>query len=187
MPEYSATVEGWLRGATVRLVILVTLDFASGPVRLCSDDPDCLVDGDLYQGGGRLVGLSGIEDAAGHAAPDGSVTLSGTEPRFVEAALDGAHEVLDREIVIAMQFLDEASQPFDPPDVLVVGTMGVPRLRGRMAERTVEIPYERDTARRAKAPFGNWSDRDQQRIYPGDRGFERMPIVKPKTVKLIPL
>ena len=44
------------------------------------------------------------------------------------------------------------------------------------SQRTIRVEAEGVFFRRNAAPRGRWTDSDQKARYPGDKGFERLPL-----------
>ena len=67
-------------------------------------------------------------------------------------------------------------QPLGSPFVMFSGTMQRMPWKATATERTLTVEAEGLFFRRNAPPRGRWTDADQKARYPGDRGFERMPI-----------
>lgn len=187
MGFFPQTIAEHLAKRVVRASYLVHFAFATTPMRVWIGTGALVSGGQTWSGIGTLGSISGIESALGGTAPVVTFGLSGVDPTAVAKALDASDEVKGRDVTIFLQFFDDASQPLDAPYAVYAGTMDVMRVKAQgPTERTVEVTAETLFARRALPPFGYLSDRDQQRLYPGDRGLEYMPSMAAKTVNWPP-
>lgn len=111
----------------------------------------------------------GIDDDAGQV----TLTMSGVDSAIVARVRASETEIYGRGITIWGQFFDEALQISDTRFLLFQGTMDVPTYQANStSERTITIPCEGEWADRNGAASTFFSDLDQQRRYPGDRGCE---------------
>lgn len=172
-----------LDGETVLFGILVRFDFTTAPRNLWLGSGRLLAGGEFWDGLGELGSISGLESAIGGTAPVATFSLSGVDAALVPAALDSAHEVKGREVVVYVQFFGADSQALDDPFSVYVGTLDVMRIKAQGAGlRTIEVTAETLFARRAMPPWGYLTDRDQQRLFPGDLGLEFVALMISKTV-----
>lgn len=184
MGYFNETVAAHLAGSTVRASFLVHLDFLTDPQRLWNGHGELFAGGETWSGLGELGSISGIESALGGAAPVVTFGLSGVAPEIVAASLASSDEVKGRDATIFLQFFDEASQTLDDPYALWAGTMDLMRVKAEgPTSRTIELTAETLFTRRAVPPWGYLSDRDQQRLFPGDRGLEEVAAMASKSVE----
>jgi hypothetical protein len=183
MGYFPATVAAALSGKVVRIGYLVHLDFTTTPFRLWLGHGLLETGGHTWSGLGELGSISGMESAIGGTAPQTTFTLSGIDPGLVGKAIDASDEVKGRDVTVYVQFFDPDMQALDDPYAVYAGTMDLSRVKGQGADqRSIEVTAETLFARRALAPFGYLSDRDQQRLFSGDRGLEQVPAMASKTV-----
>lgn len=184
MSYFPQTIAVYLAGSVVRQALLVHFDFLTRPMRLWLGHGTLDAGGHEWSGLGEFGGISGIESAIGGTAPQVTFTLSGVEPKLVTAGLSASEEVKGRDATVFLQFFDDTLQPLDAPYAVWLGTMDVMRVKAEGADRrTIEVTAETLFTRRAIPPFGFLSDRDQQRLFPGDRGLEQMPAMTNKSVQ----
>jgi hypothetical protein len=65
----------------------VEVDLDSGPLRLWTGYGDRTIEGNVYTGGGDLMGISGLEEVADLSAKEITLTLSGIPSSVVSLAL----------------------------------------------------------------------------------------------------
>lgn len=183
MGYFPATIAAALAGSTVRHGVLVHFDFLTEPARLWLGHGLLSAGGNEWRGLGELGSISGIESAIGGTAPVVTFGLSGVAPSIVSAALNSSDEVKGRDVTIFMQFFDEHMQTLDAPYSIWAGTMDLMRVKAEgPTSRVIELTAETLFTRRSVPPWGYLSDRDQQRLYPGDRGLEEVAAMASKTV-----
>jgi hypothetical protein len=136
-----------------------------------------------WSGLGQLGSISGIEAAIGGNAPNVTFTLSGVDPALTSEVLDSSDNVRGRDVTVYLQMMTEAGLPADDPYVIWVGVMDLIKIKATGTSlRTITLTAETLFTRRGLAPFGYLSDNDQQALYPGDRGLERIPLMPTKQV-----
>lgn len=183
MSYFPQTVATALAGSVVRAATLVHFAFVTKPMRLWLGHGLLMAGGQAWSGLGELGSISGIESALGGTAPQVTFGLSGVDPNLVSAALASAAEVKNRDATIYLQFFDEAMQTLDNPYAIWAGSLDMMTIKADgPGQRTVEVTAETLFARRAIPPFGYLTDRDQQRLFPGDRGLEQVPAMANKSV-----
>jgi len=184
MGYFPDTIAASLAGRVVRCSYLVHLDFATNPQRLWLGLGLLSAGGHEWSGIGELASISGLESAIGGTAPVVTFGLSGVDPSILGAALATSDEVKGRDATIFLQFFDEDAQTLDNPYAIWAGVMDVMRARSEGTEtRTVELTAETLFTRRASPPWGYLSDRDQRRLFPGDRGLEEMASMANKNAE----
>ena len=90
----------------------------------------------------------------------------------------------DRSVTVYLQLFAmedaegaERGQPIGSPMALYSGTMTkMPWAANGPSQRTIRVEAEGVFFRRNAAPRGRWTDSDQKARYPGDKGFERLPL-----------
>lgn len=183
MGYFPQTIAAALAGEAVRASMLVHFEFATTPMRLWLGDGVLDAGGETWQGLGRLGSISGLEQALNGTAPMATFTLSGVEPSQVAVALDSSDEVKGRPVTVYLQAFGADWQTLDEPYAVYSGVLDQIRIQTKgPTSRVVEVTAESLFARRGLPPFGYLTDRDQQRLYPGDRGLEQVPTMANKTV-----
>lgn len=183
MSYFPATVAAVLRGETIRVGTLVHFDFRTQPMRLWIGHGLLETGGQTWSGLGEFGSISGIESALGGSAPVVTFGLSGVDPALVSKALGASDEVKGRDATIFLQFFTDDLRTLDNPYAIWAGTMDVMKAKANgPGVRTVEMTAETLFTRRSIPPFGYLADRDQQRLFPGDRGLEQVPAMASKTV-----
>lgn len=178
-----------LRSGRIGHAALVWMDFAGGAKRWWTGFGDLDVAGQRWQGLGDLIGISPIETSYNLSAKPVSFTLSCTK-EMLALAINAKARVRDRTVMVYSQlFAVEAmasftagggeilrGQPLGSPWVMFSGTMQRMPYRTTASDRTLTVEAEGLFFRRNAPPRGRWTDADQKARWPGDRGFERLPI-----------
>jgi hypothetical protein len=177
------TIASVLAGRTVRCDFLVLFDFAITPMRVWQGFGTLVtLDTNEWQGIGQLGQISDLESSIGGNSPQVTFTLSGVDTGIIADFLNGEDEVSNREVNVYMQFFDENFACLDNPYVVWTGIMDVISLKQTGPETcTVSLSAETIFARRALAPLGNLTDREQQQFFPGDTGLSLIPSLMSKT------
>lgn len=171
-----------------RIATLLFADFRSAPMRFWSGAGDLVVDGLTYTGAGDLLEISELDLSPQAFASSFSVSLSGLPDDQFDAymtlmATDPAEYRL-RRITVSMITFDDAWQPIGAPVALATGLMDVPSFSDSSGNGPrIALRCEGPFATRKRPRFGYYTDADQQRRFPGDRGIEFAPTAAGKTVK----
>lgn len=187
MSEFSATSEALLAGRSVRAALLITITFTDDSVvRLKTGMGDKVIGGDLYRGG-LLIEIDGLDASPGTSAQTATFKLSGVDATIVAKAVDEADLCIGAEIVVALQMFGDGElagewQPVDDPVQLGTWEGDAPLFeRVGPTIRSITLPGIGEWANRSRNPSAYYSDREQQRRVPGDRGGEFMAALTNKT------
>ena len=176
-----------LRSGLIEQAALVFMDFRDTPKRWWTGFGDLETGGHTWQGLGDLITISPIETSYSVSAEQVVFEVAAT-PEMLAAALDARNRVRDRDVTVYLQLFARedveigsadivAGQPVGSPLALFSGTMQrMPWGASGPNERSLRGEAEGLFFRRNAAPRGRWTDADQKSRYPGDRGFERLPL-----------
>lgn len=166
---------------------LVFMDFKDAPKRWWAGFGDITVAGYTWQGVGDLISISEIATSYSVSAEAMTFQVAATA-EMLALSLAAKARVRDRKVQVMLQLyvmegftaggLDYAEgQAIASPFSLYSGTMQkMPWSASGPDQRTITLECEGNFFRRNAAPRGNWNDADQKARYPGDRGFERLPL-----------
>lgn len=192
MGLFPETIAAALAGAKVECVELVRFAFTTEPVFLWTGNGLLRTsDGQVWQGIGQLASMEGIEQAVNGEAPEASFTLSGIDAQIMRLARDEFEaEVKGSIITIFLQFFGVEDE--DDPDNQRVLDRPYPIWSGRCLKpsftldegggRAVTITAESLFTLRSRPQYAMFTDSDQRRRFPGDRGFEFVGSLVSKTV-----
>jgi hypothetical protein len=186
--SFPETVRAQLAQREVMFAVLVHFDFLDdpryvhigyGPFRTGTGEN--VIE---WSGIGTAGTISGIEDARGGTAPVATFTLSGVDPKIITSVFNSTFAVKGRDVTVFVQFMDrETRQNLDEPLAIYSGVMDVMSVSmSGPSQRIVSLTAETLFSRRTKALWGNLSDRDQQRLYPGDLGLDHIATMPFKSV-----
>lgn len=172
-----------LRSGRIGQAVLVHMDFRDSPKRWWTGFGDLEVNGHLWQGLGDLITISPISSSYQVSAEQVTFEVAAT-PEMLALALAAKDRVRDRSVTVYLQLFAmedaegaERGQPIGSPMALYSGTMTkMPWAKTGPTQRAIRIECEGMFFRRNAAPRGRWTDSDQKARYPGDKGFERLPL-----------
>lgn len=178
MGIFDAAGRAALQGATVTAEMLVFFDFATSPQRVHGGHGPLRAGGFDWQGMGGLATVSDIESAVGGVAPVVTFALAGVGPEIINDVVNARSEVKGRACFVYLQFYDEGLAPLGGLYTLYRGVIDRLIHTARDADTwTTQLTAETRFSRRGLPPFGNLTDRDQQRRHPGDRGLFEIPAM----------
>ena len=179
-----------LRSGQIAQAVLVHMDFQGAPKRWWSGFGDLEVAGQTWQGLGDLISISPISSTYQVSAEQVTFELAAT-PEMLGLALAAKSRVRERAVTIYLQLFANArmaaftsgggelmtGDPIGSPMALYSGLMmRMPWSASGSTERRIRLECEGLFFRRNAPPRGRWTDSDQKARYPGDRGFERLPL-----------
>lgn len=170
-------VQAVIGSEVVEHVFLVKFDFLSETKRVHTGFGKLrTLDGNLWDGLGELVSISGLTGMRSGSAPSGKITASGVSPDLLPVALGEVEEYSLRPVAIFFQaFLSGA--PVSNPCPLLLRIMTSISIDRTGDTRSLSINHESPYVGRNNPANGWYSDRDQQARYPGDRFCERTPFL----------
>jgi hypothetical protein len=156
---------------------LIKLDFVSATKRVWTGFGRLrTLDGNLWDGLGEMVAIDGIANAMSTAATAGKLTVSGVSPDLLPKAIGEESEFLQRPVSIFLQAA-RGGALIGNPCPLALRLMTSMEVSRQGATRSISINHESPYIGRRNPPNGNYTDRDQQRRFPGDRACERTPTL----------
>lgn len=157
----------------VRFLYMVRIDFDSGTVAWHSGFGDYVYDGITYTGTGSLCGISEVTEEPGVKSNSITLTISGVKPEVVALALGAKY--INRRCWVYLQCLDEQDRPITAtPYLLFRGSLdNIEGVKGNAASFKISVKSRlADWERPRKLRY---TDADQQKLYPGDKGMEFIP------------
>lgn len=137
---------------------------------------------------GDFISIEGLRQPVGTDAPKTTFTLSGVDATVVQLARQASDRVKDRRIRCFIQFFEihgpQERAPLDAPYAIWSGQMDQMSYTASAHDgRTVALTAESLWVNRKRAPYGLFTDRDQNARFPGDRGLEQVVNLMQKTIR----
>ncbi|MDZ7906341.1 MAG: hypothetical protein U5N55_11625 [Cypionkella sp.] len=177
-----------LRRGNIAADYLVHMDFADTPKHWWTGWGEFQADDQKWQGIGDLIGISDLPQSYDITADQVTFTMQGVTAEMSLLARQAQGRVTGRPATVYHQFFivtpdDDSVQPWSPliPAFAVFkGKMDQMTFSASRSDdqvmRSIELTAEGLFAIRNASPNGRWTDRDQQRRYPGDLGCVRMGL-----------
>lgn len=152
-------------------VIFVEMEFASGPVYMCSASQPVYLNGNTYTGVGSFLQISTIEDGSTVQARGVTVTLSGIDPTLLPAVMNEFQVGLPATIYLGLfggeglslvndtvvAWSGRTDQPTITQQDATTASISI-NLESTLMDMNVPVPYR-------------YTNQDQQLFFPGDQGF----------------
>ena len=156
---------------------LVRFHFVSGIVRLWTGfGPLITLDGYAWSGLGELGTIDGLTTAFNGTAPAGRLSVSGVDPGLISVAVGETDDFVGQPVAIFLQAFDGRALS-GMPCAIAVRLMTSLTVSRSINNRTLSIEYETPYTGRNRPAGGFYSDRDQQKRFPGDTFCERTPLL----------
>lgn len=188
MSYFNATQAALANGRAVISPRFVQFNFDpvdGGVVRLWEGAGSIEVDSLNWRGFAELGSISEASFGFGDAAGNITYTLSGVSPALITKAQDESASVRGRSVFLYSHFFDVLTlQPLDDFYLLREDIMDVLTYSGEGPDqRSISVVAETIWVFRNAASFAYFSDKDQKKRWPGDRGLEFVARMKDKRVR----
>ena len=176
-----------LRNGNISADYLVHMDCLDAPKNWWTGWGDLRTSGRTWQGIGDLISVSGLPMSYKPSADQATFKIASATKEMQLLARQSAKRVYGRAVTVSMQFFEvfpdagQPWQPLGPAFTLYSGWMDQLTYKaarnedGKMS-RYIELTAEGVFVRRNAPANGRWTDADQKRRHPDDKGCERMPI-----------
>lgn len=182
-----------LRRGNVACTILCQMDFLTTPQNWWLGYGPLTADGVEYHGTGDVIKISSMSMTYGVSAGMVRFDIPSASPQMVARCDNQATEVNNRRCQVLYQLFsteerdgEHQGRLIGDPISMFVGYMRDMRSTSSADTRNIELEAYGRMSRQAKAPYGRWTDADQQARYPGDTGMGLIPSLKDKTIVWIP-
>jgi hypothetical protein len=171
-------MEAALLGRQVLMAGLLQIDYPDYTLRLCDGSAAINFNGDIFTGSderfGTIAAVEAISEAAGDSAPGLVITLF--PPDLTSAVELSSPQMQGSSVKLWLCVVDPVTGLVVPePELLFVGEVDVPTLKGSGTERSVEVQcvsvFEELFADNEGARL---SDSFHKEVWPGETGLENM-------------
>jgi hypothetical protein len=177
--DLTSAVKSAIDTKSVEPFILFEGEFISGHVRLWSGYGDLVWDSKTWTGTGTLGSVAPLQESADIQANGVAVSLSGIPSSVISTALSDVQQGAPGTLYLGL--LSNGSVIADPFE-LFSGRIDVPSINEDSDTSTIQLTYESKLIDLQKPREFRYTDEDQQRMYPGDLGFEFVPDLQDKIV-----
>jgi hypothetical protein len=177
--DISTAVANEVSAAQVQPFFLFEGSFVGGVVRTWSGFGDLIWNNQTWIGTGNLLQISTIEEDAETVANGAVVTLSGVPLELISLALNSVRQGASGKIYLGFF---SAGAVVNDPVLVFEGKLDVSVIEEGGETATVSIAYESRLIDLQKPRESRYTDKDQQRAYPGDLGFSFVPSLQEKTL-----
>jgi len=161
---------------TKSLVVFFEGEFASGVVNLWSGLGNIPWDGKTWTGTGGLGTITPIEDSSDIRATGINVSLSGMSSELISIIMQECRTGKGGKVWLG--FINSSGNVIADPALAFIGRLDLPDIEDAGTTCNITIAYEnrlRDLERPRELRYTHES---QQRLYPGDLGFEYVPSLQ---------
>lgn len=156
--------------AKINVLLLGFFDFASGAVRVWNGYGQLSWGGNTYEGLGEFVSVSAIEEAVDLAARGVTFQLTGVPSSLIALVLADAYQ--GREASLWMGAMSDAGAVVVDPFKIFSGRMDVMEIMDTGDTSIITLNAENRLIDLRRIRESRYTDAEQQRLYPGDRGCE---------------
>lgn len=187
MPFITAEQAVRIYSSTVRLCLLVELQFASRTMFLWNGAGRVTLYSSTWEGVGSMGAIDGLMQTREPVSTKVTMSLSGVSQEVLALAKASVSDVQGRAAYVWLQLMDSAWQPVGARLPVFWGIMqriNIKRAEAREdgVDRICELEVENPFYGRSRPSAGRYNDADQQSKYPGDRFFRFIPVQKSQTI-----
>jgi hypothetical protein len=169
-----------LSAPTVRPVLFLEMDFASGVARYVTAGASIAWNTYDWLAVGNLIDIGPIEETSELSASGIKLTISGVPSSLISLALGEA--IQGRRITIWFGLIDSAGALIDTPVKEWEGRMDVMSVKDTAGAATIEMTCESRMAALLGSVTRRYTDEDQQAHFPGDDIFKFVPQMTEKVL-----
>ena len=156
------------RKSYIQEVVLAKLEFDT-PVYVHSGIGNIDYDGDTYLGVGDFGSVRQIRESEALGPSPFELTLSGLDSALLAEALDAGN--YGDSVTVYLGFRQDDGTLVDDPVQLAKGKLAYP-VGNRGEDNSISIVVQHNLAFLEQVDGSRFSDEEQQKLYPGDEGFE---------------
>jgi hypothetical protein len=174
-PMTSAVLAALIASAK-RPVLFYYGEFASGAVYAWTGLGPRVWNGETWLGTGGLIQLGSVPETTDVMAQQVVITVSGIDPETLALVLnEGGHNLAGK---VWLGFLDDSGAVVADPLLLHAGLLDITEITENVAGPTIQLTYQNRLADFERPRLYNYTSADQQRISPGDTGFDFAPAAQ---------
>jgi len=159
------------------VAFLVKFSFASAEKKIWTGFGKLItLDGQEWDGLGEIVQLDGLTSAFGPQAPPGRIMASGVSADLITLARSETSEFVNRPLSIYLQGFN-GRKVFGLPVPLALRIMTNMEVTRDAGTRTIAVNHESPYAGRNRPAAAWYTDRDQQKRFPGDTFCDQTPFL----------
>jgi len=170
---------GQITASELQPILLFQGEFATGTVRAWSGIGDLSWNGFTWTGTGTLLTISNVQETAETSANGVTVNLNGVPSELISLALQNCRQGANGRIYLG--FLVNGAVVPDPV-LMFEGRLDISAIEEGGETSTVSISYESRLIDLERSRESRYTNEDQQRAFPGDRGFEFVPALQDLTL-----
>lgn len=182
--DITSSVQTASEAQVVRPAWAAEVEISGGFIRAWSGSGDITVGGEVYTGVGSLGGISEVEETEDLRATGITISLTGVDPVYLSAALQSIRQGLPARVYLLL--LDSSRAVIADPISIWSGFTDVPEIVEGGDTATISISVESRLLELERSGTSRYTDEEQQRLWPGDRGFEFVPALQDAEVKFGP-
>ena len=182
MPRSDATSAfvAALDASVLRPAIFVSMAFANETLHLWSGTGTVTWNGISWSGVGTLGSIASVEEGSTVQARGTVLTLSGIDPQLLGDSLSDLQQGLPVTVWLAL--FDSTPAIIANPVIVFQGRMDQPTITMDGTTATIQINCESRLIDMNVPAERRYTNEDQQRDYPNDRGFEFVNAIQEMTL-----
>lgn len=175
------TMAAAIQQPIVRPVIFYEGWFKNGVLNLWSGLGEIVWDQKVWTGTGGLLNISQVEETDQQQASGIVVSLSAVPSSKIALAL--AEVQRNQAGYVWLGLLDEVEDVIDDPHIIFRGRMDAVSIEDGAESAIIKVSYENEMITLEHARELRYTDQEQQRLFPGDKGLEFIAGLQDKTLR----
>lgn len=177
----TAAMQSVMAAEVVRPILLVEMDFDTSPLYMWNGVGNLSHDSKTYVGAGNLLTIGSISESTDLQATGTTLILSGVGSSLTAVARDEDYQ--GRSVVIKLGAMDETASVVADPVEIFSGFMDVMIINDGGESSTISVSAESRLIQFDRAKVSRYTDQEQKRKHPTDRGLEFVTSIQQLEVK----
>lgn len=174
------SVETAIGETVVRPTVFCELDFPSSTVNFWTGQGTISWNSKSWDGTGRAVSFSTFPETTDGSSQGIQIDISGIDSGDIDDITQDEFQGADVSVWIA--FLDSSGTVIGSPFQIFAGIMDTGEINDNGKSATISINAESKLINQIKRIQNRYTDQDQQRLYPGDKGLEFIGKIQDKQI-----
>lgn len=177
----TTTMQAAIQKAVVRPAILYQGQFKDGTLNLWSGIGQLRWNNLVWEGAGKLLTISPVEETDQQQASGIVVSLTAVPSSHIALSLASVQRNLPGQIWLAL--IDESDNVIEKPQTIFRGRLDSVTIDDGPDEAVMKASYENEMITLEHAREVRYTDQEQQRLFPGDKGLEFIASLQDKTLR----
>jgi len=164
----------------VKPALLTEMVFPTGTVNIWTGQGSITWDSKTWTGTEKLIGISSISERTDGSVQGLQITVSGVDSDLISDAAED--EFQGSKVGVWIAFLTSNGAVVEDPFKLFSGHLDTAEIKDNGKQASITINAENRLIDQLRPIQYRYTDQDQQKLYPGDKGFEFISTIQDRQI-----